>query len=74
MKIKNTGDLRKVVAETLTKLSMGKITHEDASGIHRLARTITDSLYSETKVSALQRELGEPTHLFGKLPIYTEEK
>lgn len=67
--IKTTGQLRSVLARTIRDLINGDTTPVDATGVYKLAKTITDSLYSETKIAMFNRELERPLEQFGELEI-----
>ena len=51
--IKTTGQLREVLAETIKYVMNGSIDIEKANSMHKLAKNISDSLYSETKIRML---------------------
>lgn len=67
--MKTTGDLRKALAKAAVDVLDGRISIEKAQTLHKLARNITDSLYSEAKIDALQKDLGREVAKFGAMPI-----
>ena len=64
-----TGDMRKVLANAALSVIEGKMSIEKAQTLHKLSRNITDSLYSEAKIGALQKDLGREVARFGQMPI-----
>ena len=67
--IKTTGDMRKELAKAALAVIDGKMSIEKAQTLHKLSRNITDSLYSEAKIGALQKDLGREVARFGEMPI-----
>lgn len=47
----------------------GDLDVERASALHKLAKNISDSLYSETKIAMFHNEVGQTMSKFGELPI-----
>lgn len=50
----------------------GDLDLDRASAVHRLAKNITESLYSETKIAIFQNEVGQTISELGKLPLGDE--
>lgn len=67
--IKTTGDLREVLAETINAVKDGSMAIEQANSMHKLAKNISDSLYSETKIRMFSTEIGETVHKMGSMPL-----
>jgi hypothetical protein len=67
--IKTTGDMRKQLAKAAMDVVEGRMSIEKAQTLHKLSRNITDSLYSEAKIGALQNDLGREVAKFGEMPI-----
>lgn len=69
--IKTTGDLRRVVAESMLALTRGQIGREDVDRLAKGLQAINESLNAEVKVMRMKiemhrkggGELGELTHL-----------
>lgn len=68
-KILTTGALREVMAQAILEVRSGALGLEEASAMLKLGRNVTDSLFSETKIAIMRREIGDPTIAFGSLPI-----
>ncbi len=47
----------------------GSLDIERASALHKLAKNISDSLYSETKIAMFRNEVGQDIERFGELSI-----
>ncbi len=47
----------------------GDMDLDRALALHKLAKNISESLYSETKIAMFRNEVGESIAEFGKLPI-----
>lgn len=67
--IKTTGQLREVIAQAINDVANGTMTIDNATAIHKLARNISDSLYSETKIAMFSNQIGVDIHKMGDLPI-----
>jgi len=67
--IKTTGQLREVLADTIAKVISGEVDVEKASTMHKLAKNISDSLYSETKIRMFEKEIGSTLPAMGSLPL-----
>lgn len=69
MSVNTTGDLRKLLAETIEEVKAGEIGLAEASKIVKLAAQINESFYSEIKVIQVLKEASEATHPLGDLPL-----
>ena len=67
--IKTTGQLRTVLANAARDVINGSLDIEKASTLHKLAKNITESLYSETKIAMFNHDSGSAAHTMGELPI-----
>jgi hypothetical protein len=67
--IKTTGDLRQVLADTIVSVINGDIEIDDANAMQKLAKNITDSLYSETKIRMFANDIGETNKKMGDMNI-----
>lgn len=47
----------------------GAMDIERATAIHKLAKNISDSLYSETKIAMFHHEIGNSSVALGDLPL-----
>ena len=56
--IKTTGQLRTLLANSALSVAQGQMDLERANSLHKLAKNITESLYSETKIKMFQHEIG----------------
>lgn len=68
-RIKTTGDLRAVLAKAAEDVVSGKMEIEKAVALQKIARNITESLYSEVKIGIFKKESNEKVHELGSLPI-----
>lgn len=66
---KTTGQLRTVLAEVLQGVLDGTVEIERATSMHKLAKNISESLYSETKIAMFRNEIGERPEKFGSLAL-----
>ena len=71
-KIKTTGQLREMLVNAAKGVLNGDLDLDRASAVHRLAKNITESLYSETKIAIFQNEIGQTVSGLGKLPLGDE--
>jgi hypothetical protein len=71
--IKTTGQLRTMLANAAKGVLNGDLDIERASALHKLAKNITESLYSETKIAMFNNEVGNDVHKMGDLPIGEQE-
>lgn len=67
--IKTTGQLRATLAKAAKDVLDGNLEIEKADVLHKLARNITDSIYSETKIKMFQHDLKEALEPLGALPL-----
>jgi len=67
--LKTTGQLRTMLANAAKGVMQGQLDLDKALALHKLAKNISDSLYSETKIAMFQHEVGRETHEMGSLPI-----
>lgn len=70
--LKTTGQLRAMLANAAKGVLNGDLEVERAIALHKLAKNISDSLYSETKIAMFNKEANINIHDFGKLPIGEE--
>lgn len=66
---KTTGQMRELLAKAAADVMNGTMSIESANALHKVARNISDSLYSETKIAMLNRDLDHPVAEFGELFI-----
>ena len=50
----------------------GDLDLDKAMTLHKLAKNISESLYSETKIAMFRNEIGETMSKFGELPLGDE--
>lgn len=67
--IKTTGQLRTLLASAAKAVVQGGLDIDKATALHKLAKNISDSLYSETKIAMFRNEVGQTIEGFGELPI-----
>ena len=67
--IKTTGDLRILLANAAKAVMQGAMHIDRATALHKLAKNISDSLYSETKIAMFRNEVGQTMEKFGDLQI-----
>ena len=67
--IKTTGDLRTLLANCAKAVAQGTMDIPRAEALHKLAKNITESLYSETKIAMFRHEVEQPCEKFGDLAI-----
>ena len=67
--LKTTGQLRTMLANAAKGVLNGDLDTDRAMSLHKLAKNISDSLYSETKIAMFRREVGQELEPFGQLPI-----
>lgn len=68
-RITNTGNLRRSLAKAFEDLESGSKKVETVRELGRIAGRINDSLYSETKIAAMRREVGEQPAALGNLRL-----
>lgn len=67
--IKNTGDLRKFLVETMENVRSGELEIEKALSVTRLASQVNESFYSEIKTARFLKESGKKYAEMGGLTI-----
>jgi phage-related protein len=67
--IKTTGQLRTMLANAAKGVLNGDLEIHKAEAIHKLAKNISESLYSETKIAMFRHEVGKTAENFGELPL-----
>ena len=67
--IKTTGQLRAMLANASKGVLNGDLDIERANALHKLAKNISESLYSETKIAMFSNEIGGAIHKMGDLPL-----
>lgn len=67
--LKTTGQLRTLLANAAKGVMQGQLEIDRAVALHKLAKNISDSLYSETKIAMFRREAGIHLEAFGEMPI-----
>jgi hypothetical protein len=71
-KIETTGQLRTMLANAAKGVLNGDLDVDKATALHKLAKNISDSLYSETKIAMFQNEVGGKIVKLGELKIGDE--
>jgi hypothetical protein len=67
--IQTTGQLRTMLANAAKGVMNGDLDIERATALHKLAKNISDSLYSETKIAMFSHEIGKEIPEMGSLKI-----
>jgi len=67
--IKTTGQLRQLLANAAKNVLDGSLDIEKAITLHKLAKNISESLYSETKIAMFSNEIGKTIPAMGDLPL-----
>lgn len=67
--LKTTGQLRAMLANAAKGVLNGDLDIERATALHRLAKNISESLYSETKIAMFSHEIGIDIPTLGDLPL-----
>ena len=67
--VKTTGQLRTMLANAAKGVLNGDMKIENALALHKLAKNISESLYSETKIAMFRHEIGEEIEKFGELQL-----
>lgn len=67
--IKTTGQLRTVLATAVKGVLNGDLQIDKALALHKLAKNISESLYSETKIAMFRKEAGLGSENFGSLTL-----
>ena len=72
--LRTTGQLRTMLANAAKAVMQGQLDIERANALHRIAKNITDSLYSETKIAMFQHESGVTSDKLGDMLIGESEE
>ena len=67
--IKTTGQLRELLANAVKGVLNGDLDIDKATALHKLAKNISESLYSETKIAMFSHEVGKDIPEMGDLPL-----
>lgn len=67
--VKTTGQLRTMLANAATDVLNGDLEIDKAMALHKLAKNISESLYSETKIAMFSNEVGRTIPAMGDLPL-----
>lgn len=67
--IKTTGQLRTMLANAAKGVLNGDLEIDRALALHKLAKNISESLYSETKIAMFRNEVGQTAEAFGELKL-----
>jgi|TARA_R110000868_G_scaffold343156_1_gene604236 hypothetical protein len=67
--IKTTGQLRELLANAVKGVLNGDLDLDKATALHKLAKNISESLYSETKIAMFSHEVGKDIPEMGDLPL-----
>lgn len=67
--VKTTGQLRTMLANAAKSVMNGDMEIDRALALHKLAKNITESLYSDTKIAMFNHETGQRTYVMGDLPL-----
>jgi hypothetical protein len=67
--LKTTGQLRTMLANAAKGVLNGDLDIERATALHKLAKNISESLYSETKIAMFSHEIGIDIPKMGDLPL-----
>lgn len=65
--IRTTGQLRALLANAAKGVLNGDLDIEKATALHKLAKNISESLYSETKIAMFRAEIEQVQDNFGDL-------
>ena len=67
--LETTGQLRTMLANAAKAVMQGQLEIDRATALHKLAKNISDSLYSETKIAMFRRETDQKMEAFGEMLI-----
>lgn len=67
--VKTTGQLRTMLANAAKGVLNGDLDIDRAVALHKLAKNISESLYSETKIAMFKNEIGDQIEALGELKI-----
>jgi hypothetical protein len=65
--LKTTGQLRAMLANAAKGVLNGDLDIDRAMALHKLAKNISESLYSETKIAMFSHEVGKEVPKMGDL-------
>lgn len=69
-----TGRLRELLAKAAEDVVNGCLEIERAESLQKLAKNVTDSLYSETKIAMFRKDCSLPDYALGSLPVGEVDK
>lgn len=72
--IKTTGQLRQLLANAIKGVMNGDLAVEDAIAVQKLSKSVTESLYSETKIAMFHHEIGQEVKQLGSLGLGSDEE
>lgn len=67
--LKTTGQLRTMLANAAKGVLNGDLDIDRAMALHKLAKNISESLYSETKIAMFSNEVGREVVKMGELQL-----
>lgn len=67
--IKTTGQLRMMLVNAAKGVMNGDLDIERATALHKIAKNISESLYSETKIAMFSHEVGREVPKLGELNL-----
>ncbi len=67
--LRTTGQLRTMLANAAKGVLNGDLDIEKAMALHKLAKNISESLYSETKIAMFAHEVGKEVPRMGELNL-----
>lgn len=67
--LKTTGQLRMMLANAAKGVLNGDLDIDRAMALHKLAKNISESLYSETKIAIFSHEIGTDIPKMGDLSL-----
>lgn len=67
--LRTTGQLRTMLANAAKGVMQGQLDIDRAVALHKLAKNISDSLYSETKIAMFRRDADLQIDKFGEMLI-----
>lgn len=67
--IKTTGQLRTLLANAAKGVMNGDLDIARAEALHKIAKNISESLYSETKIAMFRHDAAQEIVAFGELSL-----
>ena len=67
--LRTTGQLRVMLANAAKGVLNGDLDIDKAMALHKLAKNISESLYSETKIAMFSHEIQQKAPAMGDLPL-----